>query len=368
MENDGLGLELFDDEFQVVFQEDDDPAEGSKDNQETPSDDISQESVAGRDEEEESLDKEPDESLPKLYSTLARALKEEGFFSDLELEENEVIDSFDKLGDKIKQANNKAIKDALGFGLEEVNGLTELQKEYLQALKAGIPPERFVESKQDEVAIDSLTDEQLATNEELRKEIITRAYMSKGISEEKAKRLAQTHIDLAEDLDEAKSARDEIKAAVVAQRKSEIEYQSKLREEQQKQYQEYEGSLKKQFFEVDKMGEIFDVPKQLRDRMYESISKPVAKTEDGTLVNAITKYQMENPIEFQHKLAWFYSITDGFKKFDTFITKKATSAAAKQLESVLNSTNFDRLGNVSNPGFDDNANYGVKDFRFDEEA
>lgn len=368
MENDGLGLDLFEDEYQVVFQEDDDPIEDQKDNQETPSDGNSQEIVAGRDGEEEPSDKEPDESLPKLYSSLARALKDEGFFSDLVLEENEVIDSFDKLGDKIKQANNKAIKDALGFGLEEVNGLTDLQKEYLHALKAGITPERFVESKQDELVIDSLTDAQLADDEELRKEIITRSYMSKGLSEDKAKRLAQTHVDLAEDLEEAKAARDEMKAAIVAQQKNEIEQQSRLREDQQKQYQEYEVALKKQFFETEKVGEIFDVPRQLKDKMFESISKPVAKTEDGTLVNAITKYQMENPIDFQHKLAWFYSITDGFKKFDSFITKKATSAAARQLESVLNSTNFDKLGNVSTPGFDDNANYGARDLRFDEEA
>lgn len=368
MENEGLGLDLFDDEFQVNFMDDDDPVEVEKDIQVKPSDGNSQESVAGEGQGEEPLDKEPDESLPNLYSSLAKALKEEGFFSDLELGENETVDSFDKLGNKIKEANNKAIKDALGFGLDEVNGLTELQKDYLFALKAGIPTERFEENKRGEIAIDSLTDAQLEADEALRKEIITQAYISKGINADKAKKLAQTHIDLAEDVEEAKSARDEIRETIKLQQKQELEYQSKLREDQAKQYKEYEESLKSAFFNTEKMGEIFDVPKQLRDKMFDSISKPVAKTEDGTLVNAITKYQMENPIEFQHKLAWFYTITEGFKKFDSFVTKKAASVAARQLESVLNSTNFDKLGNVSNPGFDEDANYGVRDYRFDEEA
>jgi hypothetical protein len=366
MEDNDLGLELFDDEFLVNFGEDDDPNEDLKDNQGKTGDEETQEKVAGKSDEEESLDKELDVSLPNLYSSLAKALKEEGFFSDLVLDDN--IDSFDKLGYKIKEANSKAIKDALGFDLDEVNGFTQLQKDYLLALKAGIPAERFIESKQSELAIDSLTDQQLADSEDLRKEVITRAYMAKGISEDKAKKLAQTHVDLAEDLEEAKSARSDLREAIKVEQQRELEYQSQLRTEQIKQYKEYEESLKSTFFNTEKIGEIFDVPKQLRDRMFDAISKPVAKTEDGTLVNALTKYQMENPIDFQHKMAWFYSITDGFKKFDSFITKKATSKAAQQLETLLNSTNFDKMGNVSNPSHDDNASYGARDYRFDEEA
>lgn len=364
-----LGLGLFDDEFVINFQEEDDtPSGDEKDNQVTPSDDESQEKVAGKSDEGETSDKESDQSLPNLYSSLARALKEEGFFSDLELDDKEVIDSFDKLGNKIKAANSKAIKDALGFDLDEVNGFTELQKEYLLALKAGIPTEKFIENKQQEFAIDSITDAQLAGDEGLRKEVIARSYMMRGISEEKARKLAQTSVDLAEDVEEAKSARDEIRDVMREDQRKEIEYQSKIREEQVKQYKEYEGNLKNTFFNTDKIGEIFEVPKQLRDKMFETISKPVARTEDGALVNALTKYQMENPIDFQHKMAWFYSITDGFKKFDSFITKKATSRAAKELETLLNSTNFDKMGNVSNPSHDDDASYGARDFRFDEEA
>jgi len=366
--NEGLGLELFDDEFTVVFSDDEDPVEGQKDNQENSSDEETQEIVAGKGDEEGSSDKERDESLPNLYSSLAKALKEEGFFSDLVLDENEKIDSFDKLGNKIKEANSKAIKDALGFDLSEVNGFTQLQKDYLLALKAGIPAERFIENKQNELAIDSLTDQQLADDEALRKEIITRAYMAKGINEDKARKLAQTHVDLAEDLEEAKSARNDLRDAIKLDQQRELDYQTQLRADQVKQYKEYEETLKNAFFNTEKIGEIFDVPKQLRDKMFDVISKPVAKTEDGTLVNALTKYQMENPIDFQHKLAWFYSITDGFKKFDSFITKKATSKAAQQLETLLNSTNFDKMGNVSNPSRDEDSNYGARDYKFDEEA
>lgn len=368
VDTDELGLELFDDEFAVNFMDEDDPVEGQEDIKDKTIDEETQESVDGKSDEEEPKDKEPDESLPNLYSSLARALKEEGFFSDLEIDVDSEIDSFEKLGSKIKEANSKAIKDALGFDLDEVNGFTDLQKEYLQALKAGIPTERFVESKQSELTIDSITDEQLEADENLRKEIIARSYMAKGISEEKARRLAQTHVDLAEDLEEAKNARGEILETIKLERQKEIEYQAQLKAEQVRQYKEYEEALKGAFFNTDKIGDIFDVPKQLRDKMFETISKPVARTEDGTLVNALTKYQMENPIDFQHKLAWFYSITEGFKKFDSFITKKATSKASKQLETLLNSTNFDKMGNVSNPLHDDDASYGARDYRFDEEA
>ena len=246
--------------------------------------------------------------------------------------------------------------------------MSDIQKEYLKAINDGIPAEMFLEAKKNEIAVGSISDEDIEADQELRKTIIAQSYMSKGLSEEKALKLAQTHIDLAEDVEEAKAARNELTEAIKLSNQKEFEYQKKLQEDQIRQYKEYQENLKNHFFNTDKVGETFDVPKQLRDKMYEAITKPIAKTEDGTLVNAITKYQMENPIDFQHKVAWLYSITDGFKKFDSFVTTKAKSAAARELESVLNSTNFDSLGNVSTPLSDDEAVYGLRDFRFDEEA
>lgn len=361
-----LSLDLFEDEdFMVDLEDIDLPLPEGED--EKASEEETPEVVAGK---EEDVSKDPpksgDESLPNLYSSLAKALGEEGFLPGLD--KYDEVDSFAKLGDIIKDANKKAITDALGFSLDNVSELTPLQKQYLQALNDGIPAEMFVEAKKNELSVESITIESIEADEELRKNLIINSYVSKGVPAEKAAKLAQMHVDLAEDVEEAKSALEDIKAAVKAETEREFAYQKQLREDQEKQYKEYEESLKKHFFNTEKIGDTFDVPRQLRDKMYETITKPVAKTEDGTLVNALTKYQMENPIDFQHKIAWLYSITDGFKKFDSFVSQKAMSKATQQLESVLNSTNFDKLGNVSNPEHDDEAVYGLNDLRFDDEA
>jgi hypothetical protein len=358
-----LNTSIFDDEY-VLIDEDITPSEEEKPNEEaTP------EKVVGKEEDEgEESTESGSESLPNLYSSLAKALGEEGFLPDLNDEDVKAIDSFDKLGDRIKQANKKTLTESLGFSLDNVNELNDLQKQYLQALNQGIPAETFVEAKRTEQSIDSITDDLIESNEELRKNIIIDGYVAKGITQAKAEKMAQMHIDLAEDVEEAKAARNEIRAAIQYRNQQEFEYQKTLYEENIKQQKEYEESLRNSFYNTDKIGETFEITRQLKDKMYSVITKPVAKTEDGTLVNAITKYQMENPIDFQHKMAWLYAITDGFKKFDTFVTTKAKTKAARELESVLNSTNFDSLGNVSTPEHDDAAIYGIRDYKFDEEA
>lgn len=364
-----LNFDLFDDEYAQVDDFEDvpkieDPDEikdiNNADEVETPEKVVGEEKVPG----EEST-KSEDESLPNLYSSLAKALGDEGFLPNLDYKD---IDNFDKLGDKIREANKKTISESLGLDIDNLNSLNDLQKEYLQALSNGIPAEKFVEAKQEEFSIDGITDEAIDTDENLRKSLIINNYINKGVPEAKAIKLAQMHIDLAEDTEEAKSARDEIKEAIKAQSQREFEYQKQLANDRREAEAKYQESIRKSFYETDKIGEIFDIPKQLKDKMYESITKPVAKLEDGTLINAITKYEMENPVDFQHKMAWIYSVTDGFKKFDSFFTTKAVSKATKQLESVLNSTNFDRLGNVSTPEHNDDAVYGVRDYRYDEEA
>lgn len=364
MDLNDLSFDLFDDDLLLIDNEDTDLQE--VDEKETAGEGKVSEKVASEEEVSGSESTEGgDESLPNLYSSLAKALGEEGFLPDLNYEE---IDSFDKLGDQIREANKKTLSESLGFDISNVNELSQLQKDYLNALSNGIPAEKFIEAKQTEQDIDSITDEAIEADENLRRNIIINGYVSKGVPEAKAAKLAQMHIDLAEDLQEAKSARDDIKQAIIENNKKEFAYQKQLNDDRIKEQRTYEDNLKKSFYDTDKIGETFDITRQLKDKMYESIVKPVAKLEDGTLVNAITKYQVENPIDFQHKMAWLFAITDGFKKFDSFVTTKATSKATKQLESVLNSTNFDKLGNVSNPLHDDDAVYGLRDYKFDEEA
>ena len=369
MEFNDLSLDLLDDDYARFDQEDIETHDDESDeiDKDKADEGKGSEKVVGEDEGDGKESTESgDESLPNLYSSLAKALGDEGFLPDLS--DYSDIDSFDKLGDKIREANKKTLSESLGFDIGNVNELNDIQKEYLNALSQGIPAEKFVEAKRDEYSLDGITDEAIEADEVLRKNIIINAYVTKGVSVEKATKLAQMHIDLAEDVEEAKSSRDEIKEAIKIRNQQEFEYQKQLTADRIKGQKEYEESLKKSFYDTEKIGESFTITRQLKDKMYDAIVKPVAKLEDGTLVNAITKYQVENPIDFQHKMAWLFSITEGFKNFDSFVSTKAKTNAAKELESVLNATNFDKLGNVSNPEHDDDAVYGKRDYGFDYEA
>jgi len=361
----GLSINAFDDDYFDVDHIDDIGGLGSQ--SEAGEDGKHLESVASEDGDEGENPHEVDsESLPNLYSSFAKALGENGFLPGLEAYDD--IDSLDKLGDKIREINKTKISEALGFEVDSAFELTDMQKEYLKALKDGIPPDVFVEAKASEASIDGITDDAIEDDAELRRNLITESYMLSGLSEEKARKLTQIHFDLGEDIDEAKSARDGIKDYITNANAQKIKEQQDAQENAKKERLAYEENLKNHFFNTEKIGDSFVVSKQVRDKMYNSIAKVAAKDANGTPINEITKYQIENPIDFQHKVAWLWSITDGFKNFDGFVTKKATTSAAKQLESVLNSTNFDTLGNVSTPGFNEESRYGLEDYRFDEEA
>ena len=362
--SDKLSIELLDDDYLMV--EDIEDIGGSNPHK-ASDDEFHQEEVAGKDEDKE---KDPlqgdDKSLPNLYSSFAKALGENGFLPGLESFDD--IDSLDKLGDKIKEINKKSLETALGFDVDSAFELSDIQKEYLSAIKNGIPADMFLEAKNAEISMDGITDSLIEDDSDLRKNLIVESYMVQGLSEEKANKLAQIHFDLGEDLDEAKSARDSIKAYIQESNAKRIQEYQAAAENEKKERQAYEESLRKHFFETDKIGNSFEVSKQVKDKMYNSIAKPVGKDKSGNPINEITKYQIENPVDFNHKVAWLWAITDGFKTFDGFVTKRAKTNATRELESVLNSTNFDSLGHVSTPGFDEESRYGLRDYRFDEEA
>ncbi len=185
--------------------EEKEPEDGSeKDKKETTEvnpeslfDDGKPESVGSGDNKDKE-DTDPDEggTSPNFYSSIAKALTEEGIFPDLDEEtisEVKTPEDFRDLIEKQIQA-----------------GLDERQKRIDEALNAGVEP---TEVKRYEGAIsylDGLTEEDLTDETEkgetLRKNLIYQDFVNRGYSKERATKEVQKSLKGGTDIEDARDA------------------------------------------------------------------------------------------------------------------------------------------------------------------
>ena len=281
---------------------------------------------------------------PKFFSSLTKALKEGGIIEDVNDEDIKSQEDFLKvLDDSIKA--------------REFADLDEKQKEYLEALRDGVPHEDIADYQRQIEAYESITDEVIAEESEdgseLRRTIIMNNFIGKGISEAKAKKLTDKIFDAGEDIDEAKESLNELKKA----EKEQFEANKRALAEQKA------ASAKAEKEAMDKLNKIvkdtkelipgLQIPQTLKNNIVKGLTQPVAFTKEKQPLDIISKYLYENPIEGRFKLAYILSVTDGLTKMGVLENKKAKSNAFKDLENAMKTS--DNGGAVDFNDGDDNT-------------
>lgn len=315
----------------------------------------SQESVSGEDEdiqETEDLNSKKNKSgsSPNFYSSLTTALKEDGVLPDLEDEDLAKVQSPEDFA--------SIIEKQIEARLEGV------QKRVKEALDYGVEPSEIKSYETTISYLDGLTDDTIEDETDaginLRKSLIFQDFINRGFSEARAKRETEKSVNGGTDIEDAKEAlisnRDYFKKSyktLIDESKEEVERENKL----QKQLTE---EFRKKSLETEAPFEGVKLDKRVRQSIYDTATKAVAKSADGQMLTAIQKYEKENPIDFRYKLATIFTLTDGFKNLDGLVqgkVKKETSKSLRELEHTLrgNST----LGNGSLKlanGFGEDAN------------
>ena len=120
----------------------------------------------------------------------------------------------------------------------------------------------------------------------------------------------------------------------------------------------HQQHLKKQILDTDSFYDGVQVDRNIRQKAYDSITKPVFKDENGNFMNELQKYQRENPMEFMENVALLYALTDGFKNVEKLTRNKVQAGIKRgfdEVASVLNSTrrNGDGSLNLANTAPDD---------------
>lgn len=305
-------------------------------------------------------DKEKSTSQNNFYSSIAKALKEEGIFPDLDDEAAEQIKAPEDFAEAIEKQiqakfdeRQKRIDDALNAGIEP----TDI-KRYENTLG-------YLNSLQD----DAITDES-DKGEKLRQQLIYQDFINRGYSKERAQREVQKSFNSGTDIEDAKEA------LVSNKEFFQSEYDSLIKEAQEEEKKEAQErkeqaeKLKKSILEDNKVFGDLQVDKTTRQKVYDNISKPVYKDpETGELFTAIQKYEMENRTDFLKNVGLLFTLTDGFKTLDNLVkgkVRKEVKRGLRELEHTLNNTSRASDGNLKFvSGVDDSESFITKGWDLD---
>lgn len=293
------------------------------------------------DEEDTNSDTGTSDSPKKnFYSSIAKALKEDGVFPDLD---DETL---------------KGIKDPAGFTAfveKQIAGrLDEKQKRIDAALNAGVDTS---ELRRYENSISYLKNIQSTaiTNEApegetLRKQLIFQDYVNRGYSKDRATREVQKSFNAGTDIEDAKEALTSNLQFYTEEYNDIIEDQKEAQAEVQKKRTQQIDDLQANIMSADKTFQDIPINQSTRQRIFDNIVKPQHKDPaTGEMLTALQKYERENRIDFLKNIGMVFTLTDGFKNFDALSknkVKKELNKGLRELEHTLNNTARTSDGNL----------------------
>ena len=295
-----------------------------------------------------------------FYSSIASALKEEGILSDLDDETLSKIESPEDFAEAM-EAQLKARLD-------------ERQKRIDEALQVGMEPDEIRKyegtiSYLNTITEDAVIDES-AEGEKLRKQLIFQDFLNRGFSKERAQRETQKSVSSGSDIEDAKEAlasnkeyfKQEYDNIIAEAREAEEAEKARLKKEA--------ADLKKAVLEDKEVFEGLELDKTTREKVYNSISKPVYRDpETGEYLTAVQKYERDNRPDFLKKLGVLFTLTDGFTNLDKLVrptAKKQVRKSLRELEHTINTTRRNTDGSLNfMSGVSDDPESKVSDYDID---
>ena len=311
---------------------------GNEDDSESPESVGSEENK--QDKEGTSSTKDGTSPNNNFYSSIAKALKEDGTLPDLDDETLDKVETAEDFAEVI-EAQIKARFD-------------EKQKRIDEALGVGVEPNIIQQYEKTIDYLDSITEESITDETEkgetLRKQLIYQDFINRGYSKDRATREVNKSFNAGSDIDDAKEAlqsnKDFFNDSYNKVIKESKDAENKRLAEQKKEAE----NLRKSILEDDKVFGELVVDKSSRKKIYDNISKPIYKDpETGEVLTAIQKYEQENHTDFMKYVGLIFTLTDGFKNLDGLVkgkVNKEMKKGLKNLEHTLNNSTRNSDGSL----------------------
>jgi hypothetical protein len=287
-----------------------------------------------------------------LFASIAKALKDEGVFPDLSDDALKEVTDAASLKKMFEDEATKSLDDVQKKIAKAING--GATSEELQTYQQALGYSQFLDRKE---TYDLIIKEGEDGND-LRKRVMYQDYVNRGFEPERAEKMVMRSFDDGTDIDDAKVALESCKKFY----KDQVDdYQQELENRQQQQRAAEEkqyANLKKHILDKESFYDGVKVDKSIRQKAYDSITKPIYRDEDGNYMTAMQKYQRENPIEFMENVALLFALTDNFKSVEKLAKDKVKAkvkSSFEEIANVLNNSkrNGDGTLNLANTAPDD---------------
>lgn len=275
-----------------------------------------------------------------FYSSIAKALKEDGVFPDLD----------DETADNIKEAEDlaEAIEQQIQARLDEK------QKRIDAALNVGVESAVIKQYENTIAYLESINEDALSAEDEqgenLRKQLIYQDLLNRGYSKEEAQEELKDIFENGSDQRKAKRALTANKDFFRKGYQKVIDDAKEEKEQEERERKEQTAALKKAILEDKKVFGEIQLDKATRQKVLDNISKPTFRDkETGELFTALQKYEMDNKVDFIKNVGLLFTLTDGFKNLDKLVQGKVKNEVKKglrELEHTLNNTSRNSDGNL----------------------
>lgn len=268
-----------------------------------------------------------------FYSSIAEACKEEGIFP---FPEDESVKNI-KTAEDFRNALEKQTKLML----------EEKQQKVLEALEYDVEPTEIAKYQKALDYLDGITDEAIKDESDkgvsLRKQLIYNDFRNRGYSEDRARKLTERSIENGTDVEDAMDARNSNKEYLSAKYNSIIEEAKEQAEAEKAEERRKAESIKKAILETEEPFDGVKLDKAMRQKVFDTVSKPVYRDKEGNVYTALQKAQLDDSEGFIRNLGYIFTLTDGFKNLDGLVkgkVQKETKRGFKGIEQALRSSTF----------------------------
>lgn len=281
----------------------------------------------------------PNEVPLNFYSSIAKALKEDGIFPDLE-------------DDDIASAATPEDFSSL-VEKQVVSRLDQTQKRINDALEAEVPVAVIRQYEQTLSQLEQIDSAALEKEGEeadaLRQQLLYNDFLTKGFDEKRARKEVEKSFKAGTDVEDAKDALDSLKALYSSQYKAEIAKAQKEKADEDKAEKESLERVRNGILEEEFLGGL-EVSKAVRQKALDAALKGTIKDDDGSVYTALQDYERKNKEEFIKNVGLLFVLTDGFKSLDNIVkgkVKKEMKKGLRSLEHVLNTSQRSSTGGLS---------------------
>jgi hypothetical protein len=274
----------------------------------------------------------------------AKLLMDEGVLQDFDIEK------FDGTADGLVDAFRQQVVKHV----EEYKQTLDPRVKWLQDnVEQGVPLESLLAIDKQRLELSKITPEILAENKDLQKDLV-RNYLratTNGWTDAKIEREVSRLDDLQELETESKESFELLKQINQQQEQILAEQAKVEREKAVKQQQETLDTFKRSLNETKEIIPGMQFTPVMKDKIFKTLTTPVAFDQAGNPLNSIAKARAENPLDFEMKLAYLFEVTKGFSDWTSLLTPGKKNAI-KEFEQAARRMDYSKDTGVQVPEYE----------------